>query len=225
MLRGIGFDPVAQDDVTGLLVGIDLRAGVLQSLSTALGLSQEAMAAIGVLSNAGSLDATVKGAYAMVGRSGFGSDVSQIDQEGYDYWRAQLATGAVSMGDFQQRFLQAAAGAPDEDLRAYISPYMRKLGIPGFAVGTNYVPYDMVAQIHKGEAIVPAPFNPAAFQSGGNAEVVAELRQTNAQLAKVTTELALVKAELAAIKTSSSTTATGMTGIVNKQVRVLAEVS
>lgn len=32
-----------------------------------------------------------------------------------------------------------------------------------FAVGTNFVPQDMVAQIHKGEAIVPAAFNPAAF--------------------------------------------------------------
>jgi len=28
-----------------------------------------------------------------------------------------------------------------------------------FAVGTNYVPYDMTAQIHKGEAIIPAEYN------------------------------------------------------------------
>jgi len=34
-----------------------------------------------------------------------------------------------------------------------------------FAVGTNYVPYDMTAQIHKGEAIVPAKYNPAANPS------------------------------------------------------------
>jgi hypothetical protein len=32
----------------------------------------------------------------------------------------------------------------------------------GFAVGTNYVPYDMTAQIHEGEAIVPKAYNPAA---------------------------------------------------------------
>lgn len=223
MLRGIGFEPAAQEDVTRLVEGIGLRAGVLQSLSTALGLSPEAMAAIGVLSSAGSIDATVKSAYAMVGRSGFGSDVSQIDSEGYDYWRTQLATGATSMGDFQQRFLQDAAGAPDEALRAYIAPYMRKLGIPGFAVGTNYVPYDMVAQIHKGEAIVPAPFNPAAFQSGGNVEVVAELRRVTDRLEKVQAELATHKAELQSIKTSSSATATGMTGIVNKQVTLVTE--
>ena len=34
--------------------------------------------------------------------------------------------------------------------------------LPAFAVGTNYVPSDMVAQIHEGEAIVPKAYNPAA---------------------------------------------------------------
>jgi hypothetical protein len=34
--------------------------------------------------------------------------------------------------------------------------------VPSFAVGTNLVPHDMLAMIHKNEAIVPAPYNPAA---------------------------------------------------------------
>ena len=42
-----------------------------------------------------------------------------------------------------------------------------------FAQGTNYVPHDMLAQIHQGEAIVPARYNPA---NGGNAELVAEIK-------------------------------------------------
>jgi len=44
-----------------------------------------------------------------------------------------------------------------------------KLGIvPAFAVGTNYVPRDMIAQIHEGEAIVPRAYNPAAGGGGNN---------------------------------------------------------
>ena len=38
--------------------------------------------------------------------------------------------------------------------------------LPSFDVGTNYVPNDMIAQIHKGEAIVPAAYN----TPGGNSQ-------------------------------------------------------
>ena len=34
--------------------------------------------------------------------------------------------------------------------------------VPGYAVGTNYVPYDQLAYIHEGEAITPKQYNPAA---------------------------------------------------------------
>ncbi len=43
------------------------------------------------------------------------------------------------------------------------------VGLPtrgGMATGTNYVPRDMVALLHKGEAIVPARYNPAAGGAG-----------------------------------------------------------
>lgn len=40
------------------------------------------------------------------------------------------------------------------------------LDVPQFAVGTNYVPRDMLALIHEGEAIVPKAFNPTAFGAG-----------------------------------------------------------
>jgi hypothetical protein len=60
--------------------------------------------------------------------------------------------------------------------------------LPSFAVGTNYVPQDMVAQIHKGEAIVPAAFNPmlgGVSNNGGNAELVAEVRALRQQVAEL----------------------------------------
>ena len=34
--------------------------------------------------------------------------------------------------------------------------------IPKLATGTNYVPDDMIAMIHEGEAVVPKKFNPYA---------------------------------------------------------------
>lgn len=63
------------------------------------------------------------------------------------------------------------------------------VGIPAFAVGTNYVPRDMVAQIHEGEAIVPKAFNPwAGGQSGMqavNAELIAEVRALREEVAQL----------------------------------------
>lgn len=48
------------------------------------------------------------------------------------------------------------------------------LSIPRLATGTNEVPADMLAILHKGEAVVPAAYNPV--NGGSNAELVAEIR-------------------------------------------------
>lgn len=57
------------------------------------------------------------------------------------------------------------------------------LSLPQFAVGTNYVPQDMVAVVHKGEAIVPAAYNPAAGGSSSRDDAllseVRALREDN----------------------------------------------
>lgn len=51
--------------------------------------------------------------------------------------------------------------------------------LPSFDVGTNYVPNDMVAQIHKGEMIVPAKYNPITSGISGNQETTALLIELN----------------------------------------------
>lgn len=64
------------------------------------------------------------------------------------------------------------------------------LNVPKFEVGTNYVPRDMLAMLHEGEAVVPRAYNPAAGGEGSAALVqeVRGLREDNAAQA-----LAIVK--------------------------------
>ena len=82
-----------------------------------------------------------------------------------------LNAGAVNFGLTEQEIREAARAA----------------GIPGFATGINRVPHDMLARIHKDEAVVPAaynPYNPGA-SAPGNSEVVAELRKLNERMARI----------------------------------------
>lgn len=56
---------------------------------------------------------------------------------------------------------------------------------PSFAVGTDYVPYDMTANIHQGERITPAAYNRS---DATNAELLVELKS----LREVVTELSYI---------------------------------
>lgn len=46
--------------------------------------------------------------------------------------------------------------------------------LPSFDVGTNYVPKDMVAMVHEGEAIVPRRFNPSIHGGSSNNKALVE---------------------------------------------------
>ncbi|MBD8725778.1 tape measure protein [Oxalobacteraceae sp. CFBP 13708] len=63
------------------------------------------------------------------------------DAAGLSYWIDRLK-GGISLGSIRETFEKSA----EKKLR-------------GFAVGTNYVPADMPAQIHQGERIIPAADN------------------------------------------------------------------
>jgi hypothetical protein len=56
--------------------------------------------------------------------------------------------------------LGPAAAAPAAASQAVVLAQLAN--VPKFDIGTNYVPQDMLAIVHQGEAITPAEFNPAA---------------------------------------------------------------
>jgi hypothetical protein len=53
----------------------------------------------------------------------------------------------------------AAVGTGGKAVSSGFGAFLSAFGIPGFAVGTNYVPQDMLAVLHQGEAVVPKPYN------------------------------------------------------------------
>lgn len=124
-------------------------------------------------------------------------------------------------GVLRAKFAVATANIANTDpriamLEAQYRAGLAALGLPSYDVGTNYVPRDMVAKIHEGEAIIPKAYNPAA---GGamNAELVAELRalrEENAQLRQT------METRLSAIEQHSRSTSNAVNGNPARRVPV-----
>ena len=76
----------------------------------------------------------------------------------------------------------------------------RAAGVPEFAVGTNYVPRDMLAMIHEGEAVVPKAYNPAA--SGG-----LDFSGFGRGMDAMAAEIAALRAELGSLRAAANATA------------------
>ena len=83
-----------------------------------------------------------------------------------------------AMGGTQANIATASGYYLEDIQKLYAS-----VGIPAFATGTNYVPRDMLAQIHEGEAIVPKAYNPAVVGAMRDDAVIAELAALRAELA------------------------------------------
>lgn len=77
-----------------------------------------------------------------------------------------FGNGSAGAGILGQLFGSTSRSgfSPDAGLVANSSDFARQIGLPSFAVGTDFVPRDMIAQIHKGERIVPAAQNTGAGQ-------------------------------------------------------------
>jgi phage gpG-like protein len=89
-----------------------------------------------------------------------------------------IAAAAKTYGVSQFELATATGYLPSD-----IKKLFDNAGIPAFAVGTNYVPKDMIAQIHQGEAIVPKAYNPSAGGAQNNDALIAEIRALRAEVA------------------------------------------
>jgi hypothetical protein len=88
------------------------------------------------------------------------------DAGGLAYWTNSTLTLAQIAANIQSSAETAVRAVSVDTQNKFGELVNQYLGqdsyIRAFAVGTNYVPYDMTAQIHEGEAIVPKAYNPAA---------------------------------------------------------------
>lgn len=103
----------------------------------------------------------------------------------------EMATALVDLGKLntatatEQALLTARTLAGLQDVVKNIGSTFG-VTIPAFAVGTNRVPQDMLAMVHKDEAIIPAAFNPwARGANGGNDDLIAEVRALRAEVAEL----------------------------------------
>ena len=117
-----------------------------------------------------------------------GGDVRILTENGvFSVSRASLATQEGTIA----RLNEIIQGSSNSSLAAAAADYGKSLGLPGFAIGTNYVPYDMPANIHQGERIIPAADNQELMQrlsspmTQDNSELVLEIQRLNNRLATI----------------------------------------
>ena len=89
------------------------------------------------------------------------------------------AFNGLSAKEFQSRAIGIGLSAAMIDYMysfdaGWTNSWAKQNGLPAFAVGTNYVPQDMVAKIHEGEAIIPKAYNPALGNNNSRLEKLVE---------------------------------------------------
>jgi hypothetical protein len=82
----------------------------------------------------------------------------------------QSATSIVQLRSIQG----VTAGTLEGIAKQYIGQF--SLNVPKLATGTNFVPADMLAVVHKGEAIIPAAYNPNNGSGSNNDAMLSEMQ-------------------------------------------------
>lgn len=136
--------------------------------------------------------------WAIGGSSGSsgGSGGAYLDYTDFTRHYADGSSALLNMNEVWMALWNSSGGdrAAAEAAYAAEEERRRREGIPSYAVGSDYVPRDMLANVHQGEIIVPAV--PAAIirnlvsNSGdsGSAELLAEVRALRDEVAGLRAE-------------------------------------
>jgi hypothetical protein len=140
------------------------------------------------------------------------------DMEGAAYWQNVVASGGSSnfIGDFINAAVQNGGA---EALSAL--EYAKLNHIPGFAVGTSYVPHDMPAWIHEGEEITPRPY--VDMQRSDREKTNALLEQLVSENQSMRKTVELQQAALEKIEKGSTQSATILTRVTRDGNALLTE--
>ena len=74
---------------------------------------------------------------------------------------------------------------PSTDTQAQAMSY----NVPSYDVGTNYVPNDQLAMVHKGEAIIPAKYNNPSYMNNSNPQMQQTIAAMNGEISALRTLL------------------------------------
>jgi hypothetical protein len=140
------------------------------------------------------------------------------DESGIKYWTDELLSGKQTASSIVDAIVAAASENQENINYSLLDSY-----IPKFNVGTNYVPRDMLAMVHEGEAIVPKQYNPAADTGRlSNPQIISVLSEMR-------DEIVMLRAEVRADVSHNSKTAKLLDRVIpdgaNVQVIVTNEVS
>lgn len=191
------------DTLNGIDTSIKSVAAAIAGLQVKLGAAATAQA--GVSQGAGTQANSITGLYQnILGRS--------ADAEGAAFWQQALVNNPQPWDVVVRDFVNGAisGGTTEDKIKAL--EWAKANHIPGFAVGTNRVPEDMLAVVHKDERIIPAADNRALLEA---------LRNPQDNASAMAAEIRALREEVIALRIANSAENRSIAQHTNKTAKAM----